>query len=371
MKCHFLTFYDSINIDRQEDNISSESLCEEISFVLQNISREDTVLPMDFFLPDISLEDIMVPWFRKTSAASTGSTWYSLSISFLIHSLTVLLFVFFGKSQLFVQQMKPDLPQMIEVQLVTLSPEKSEEVGSGAGGGIPESHEEQAPVKASTPAEPAPVYETQELEKVTTPVQPVPVHAEVHKAAPVVRKKPERVSVVPPKKILEPVPPVEQETPVESIPQSAPAAPGAPAVQQEGGSGQGTVASTGKGTGTDSGSADRPPGPGRNGQGGSGTVERTFGGPDGPQFMHRVMPAYPHLAKRLEKEGTVLLNVTIDEQGHPVAVEIVKEGGFGFDEEAVKAVKDSTFSPARRDGAPVACKVYLPIRFVLTGAGRG
>ncbi len=105
-------------------------------------------------------------------------------------------------------------------------------------------------------------------------------------------------------------------------------------------------------------------GSGNNGSGG-GSSEMGFGSSDGPRFLSKTMPAYPPVAKRLQKEGNVLLRVTIDERGRPVDVEIVKGAGFGFDEEAVKAVRCSTFVPAKREGKPLACKVLLPIRFVL------
>ena len=105
-------------------------------------------------------------------------------------------------------------------------------------------------------------------------------------------------------------------------------------------------------------------GSGNNGSGG-GSLERVFGSSDGPRFLRKTMPAYPPVAKRLQKEGNVLLRVTIDERGRPVDVEIVKGAGFGFDEEAVKAVQCSTFVPAKKEGKPLACKVLLPIRFVL------
>jgi len=107
-------------------------------------------------------------------------------------------------------------------------------------------------------------------------------------------------------------------------------------------------------------------GDGPTGGGGDGSLERTFGSADGPSFLHKVVPCYPALAKRLEKEGTVLLRVTIDEQGRPLEIVVLKKAGFGFDEEAVKAVKDSSFVPAKRDGKPLACRALLPIRFVLT-----
>jgi protein TonB len=105
-------------------------------------------------------------------------------------------------------------------------------------------------------------------------------------------------------------------------------------------------------------------GSGNNGSGG-GSLEMGFGTSDGPRFLSKTMPAYPPVAKRLQKEGNVLLRVTIDERGRPVDVEIVKGAGFGFDEEAVKAVQCSTFVPAKKEGKPLACKVLLPIRFVL------
>jgi protein TonB len=116
---------------------------------------------------------------------------------------------------------------------------------------------------------------------------------------------------------------------------------------------------------TASGHSDHRSAGGRNGLGGPGAVERVFGSPDGPSFLHKELPAYPALARRLEKEGIVLLRVTIDERGRPVEIEVINKAGFGFDEEAVKAVKGSTFVPAKMEGKPLTCKALLPIRFVL------
>lgn len=100
-----------------------------------------------------------------------------------------------------------------------------------------------------------------------------------------------------------------------------------------------------------------------------GPMDARFGTADGPGFIRKANPVYPHLARQLGREGTVLLRVTINEKGHPVHVEIMDRAGSGFDEEAVRAVKESSFKPARRDGRPVSCRVLLPIRFVLKGSG--
>jgi protein TonB len=96
-----------------------------------------------------------------------------------------------------------------------------------------------------------------------------------------------------------------------------------------------------------------------------GPVDSSFGSGDGPRFLSKTLPKYPRLARELGKEGTVLLRLTIDERGRLLRVELVKKAGSGFDEEAVRAVKSSTFSPAKKGGKPVLCRAQLPIRFVL------
>jgi protein TonB len=77
------------------------------------------------------------------------------------------------------------------------------------------------------------------------------------------------------------------------------------------------------------------------------------------------LPEYPMRAKRLGREGSLLLRLTIDKQGRVVEVEVVKKAGSGFDEAAVKAIRASTFAPAMKNGRPVACRTFLPIRFQL------
>lgn len=90
-----------------------------------------------------------------------------------------------------------------------------------------------------------------------------------------------------------------------------------------------------------------------------------FGSPIGPSFKHMETPVYPLLARRLGKEGRVLLRLTIDEKGKLLNVEVIEGAGFGFTEAAVEAIKKSTFLPAIKDGRPVKSKALLPIRFTL------
>ncbi|GLI35371.1 energy transducer TonB [Desulforhabdus amnigena] len=98
---------------------------------------------------------------------------------------------------------------------------------------------------------------------------------------------------------------------------------------------------------------------------GNGPIQVPFGSGDGPRFVQRVLPKYPRLARELGKEGRVVLQLTIDENGRLAHVEVVSKAGSGFDEEAVRAVKSSTFLPAKRNGKPITSIARLPIRFQL------
>lgn len=94
-------------------------------------------------------------------------------------------------------------------------------------------------------------------------------------------------------------------------------------------------------------------------------LEMSFGSSEGPQFLRRVFPLYPRRAKKLHKSGTVTLMLTIDERGTLVDLAVVKGAGYGFNEESIRAVRQSTFISARRNGKPVACRALLPVRFEL------
>jgi protein TonB len=95
--------------------------------------------------------------------------------------------------------------------------------------------------------------------------------------------------------------------------------------------------------------------------------EVAFGSASGPSFMQRVLPAYPLVARRFNREGKVILRLTIDAGGSLVAVEVLEDPGYGFAAAAVEAVRRSRFLPARHEGRAVVAKAILPIRFTLQG----
>lgn len=93
--------------------------------------------------------------------------------------------------------------------------------------------------------------------------------------------------------------------------------------------------------------------------------ETDFGRPDGPRFLKRVDPIYPLIARRLGKEGRVVLSLTIDARGELLAVEILEKADYGFDRSAVEAVRASSFLPAVKGGATVASRSTLVVKFVI------
>jgi protein TonB len=101
---------------------------------------------------------------------------------------------------------------------------------------------------------------------------------------------------------------------------------------------------------------------GRSGAGGSLV---TFGTPGGPGIVRMAQPRYPREARRLGKEGIVVLKLSLDATGAVHDVEVMRGVGFGLEEASREAVLLSRFRPATLRGRPVACQVILPIHFKL------
>jgi periplasmic protein TonB len=72
---------------------------------------------------------------------------------------------------------------------------------------------------------------------------------------------------------------------------------------------------------------------------------------------------YPPMALRSGLESDVTLKIEVDPQGNVTKAEIARSGGGGFDEEALKAVKQSRFEPAQRDGENIAAEFTYVYRF--------
>ena len=81
--------------------------------------------------------------------------------------------------------------------------------------------------------------------------------------------------------------------------------------------------------------------------------------------MQIARASYPPMALRMGWEGDVTLKIEVDPEGKVTKAEIIKSGGPGFDEEAVKAATQSRFEPAQRDGQNIAAEFSYIYRFRL------
>ncbi len=75
--------------------------------------------------------------------------------------------------------------------------------------------------------------------------------------------------------------------------------------------------------------------------------------------------SYPPMALRLGMESDVTLRIEVDSDGKVTRAEITKSGGAGFDDEALKAVKQSRFEPAQKDGHNIPAEFTYIYRFRL------
>ncbi|MEO8182235.1 MAG: energy transducer TonB [Deltaproteobacteria bacterium] len=83
-----------------------------------------------------------------------------------------------------------------------------------------------------------------------------------------------------------------------------------------------------------------------------------------PKRMRQNEPAYPATLKAQGIEGDVLLRVSIDASGLVTGVSIVQSSGHAdFDRAAQQAAREERFSPALRDGHPVAFTLTYSYRF--------
>ena len=98
-----------------------------------------------------------------------------------------------------------------------------------------------------------------------------------------------------------------------------------------------------------------------------GPVYRDLAEEGGPSFRKKIIPLYPEYARRLNKEGLVLLKVLIDREGRVGEVEVIRRAGYGLDQAAKWAILKSIFYPATEKGMTVPCLVEIPVRFVLMG----
>lgn len=84
---------------------------------------------------------------------------------------------------------------------------------------------------------------------------------------------------------------------------------------------------------------------------------------DETALMRRVR--YPDMARVNGIEGTVLISALIGKNGSVEKIKVIDSDNQLLDAAALKAVQETTFTPAKQNGQPVRCWIQLPIRFSL------
>jgi TonB family protein len=111
---------------------------------------------------------------------------------------------------------------------------------------------------------------------------------------------------------------------------------------------------------TDGVPAERPPAPPVPREPAEGTVEPAV-------LVSKVDPTYPEMAIRAQIEGSVVLDVGIDETGRVIDVQVTRGLPFGLSDAAAQAVRQWTYRPARGPGGPIPSRKSVRILFTLRG----
>lgn len=74
---------------------------------------------------------------------------------------------------------------------------------------------------------------------------------------------------------------------------------------------------------------------------------------------------YPETAQRAGVEGTVVVQVIVDENGTPTQPSVLKSVHESLDREAVRAVMEMDFTPGKQRNRPVRVRTNVPVRFRL------
>jgi len=94
-------------------------------------------------------------------------------------------------------------------------------------------------------------------------------------------------------------------------------------------------------------------------------AERVGGDVKPPVALQSPAPEYTETARRARLQGVVILEATVSREGKVVSTRVLKGLPLGLDEAAREAVAQWRFTPATRNGEPVAVILTLTINFKL------
>ena len=79
-------------------------------------------------------------------------------------------------------------------------------------------------------------------------------------------------------------------------------------------------------------------------------------------LLEAVAPTYPRSHFK-NPDRTVLVGLTVSNEGHPENVHIVRTGGDRFDKNALATVSQYKFKPAEKSGQPIAQEIQVEVSY--------
>ena len=95
------------------------------------------------------------------------------------------------------------------------------------------------------------------------------------------------------------------------------------------------------------------------------TVPRVPGCVTAPHATYSPEPEFPDKARKKKQGGDVVLVLVVGTDGLPYDVKVDRGMSPELDEAAVKTVKRWKFTPASKDGKPVAAQINVEVTFKL------
>ncbi len=92
-------------------------------------------------------------------------------------------------------------------------------------------------------------------------------------------------------------------------------------------------------------------------------VLRVGGEVSAPRLLNGLEPGSNEFAQKNGIAGLTLFRTVVDAQGKPVEIAIARPIGFGLDEKAIEAIRNSHFQPATKDGRAVPVVIDVVVTF--------
>ena len=105
--------------------------------------------------------------------------------------------------------------------------------------------------------------------------------------------------------------------------------------------------------------------PGQKAPAGAPPFVRAGAGGSVPSCIYCPSPQYSNAARKVKFMGTVILDVTVTEDGRAADIRVLKGIPFGLNEQAIRAAHEWTFKPANSGDKPVTVRVPIETTFRL------